>query len=414
MTALLECLTGFVVISLLAPLFAHGGTLPAQSADSERFSAAVNLVEKHSKLIVLQSPDGQAAIAVWPAMQGRVLTSTAEGLDGYGFGWINKELIASGKVQLHIQAVGGEDRFWLGPEGGQFSLYFAKGVPFDLEHWYTPPLIDTEAFDVVSQTRTSVRLSRSSTLTNYSGTSFDLRIDREVRLLSQADVWKDLKLGQQPGVKVVGYESENTLTNTSSRRWKKSSGLLSIWILGQFQSAPQSAIILPIRKGNTSELGIPVNADYFGTVPPDRIRIGEDHVLFRADANYRSKLGLSPQRALGVMGSYDAQNHVLTIVQYTIVPGEQDYVNSAWKMQEEPFRGDVANCYNDGPPAPGKPQLGRFYELESSSPARELNPGESVKHVHRTIHLVGSSETLDRVAKSVLGVTLNDVNELMK
>jgi hypothetical protein len=26
----------------------------------------------------------------------------------------------------HINVFGGEDRFWLGPEGGQFSIFFAK------------------------------------------------------------------------------------------------------------------------------------------------------------------------------------------------------------------------------------------------------------------------------------------------
>jgi len=33
------------------------------------------------------------------------------------YGWINRELVASGKRQKHINAFGGEDRFWLaGPE----------------------------------------------------------------------------------------------------------------------------------------------------------------------------------------------------------------------------------------------------------------------------------------------------------
>ena len=31
-----------------------------------------------------------------------------------------------------MNVFGGEDRFWLGPEGGQFALYFKAGDPFDL------------------------------------------------------------------------------------------------------------------------------------------------------------------------------------------------------------------------------------------------------------------------------------------
>jgi hypothetical protein len=85
------------------------------------------------------------------------------------------------------------------------------------------------------------------------------------------------------------------------------------------------------------------------------------------------------------------------------------YVNSAWNIQENPFNGDVANCYNDGPLAPGKPGLGYFYEMESSSPALVLASHESVQHVHRTIHIVGSVKDLDGIARAVLGVPLKEI-----
>src|SRR5207245_2700586 len=79
---------------------------------------------------------------------------------------------------------GGEDRFWMGPEGGQFSIFFSKDVPFELEHWFTPAALDTEPFDLIAKTRDHVRFGRSLQLTNYSGTKFNVRVDREVRLLS--------------------------------------------------------------------------------------------------------------------------------------------------------------------------------------------------------------------------------------
>ena len=58
------------------------------------------------------------------------MTSTARGLKGRSYGWINHDLIASKEIQKQMNAYGGEDRFWLGPEGGQFSLFFKKGDPF--------------------------------------------------------------------------------------------------------------------------------------------------------------------------------------------------------------------------------------------------------------------------------------------
>jgi hypothetical protein len=385
-----------------------GAVPPPQPVESS-FGEVVRFVEQYSKLIVLTDAASGAAIAVWPALQGRVLTSTAAGPEGLGFGWINRELIASGEVREHINAAGGEDRFWIGPEGGQFSIFFAPEAPFDLDHWYTPAAIDTEPFDVVGRSETSVAFSRTFALTNYSVTQFDVRIDREVRLLTHEQVGRNLGIEPVSGVKLVGYESENKLTNVSAENWSEGRGLLSIWILGQFQSTEKTAIVLPIHAGSEASLGIPVTADYFGTIPEGRLFVGENAVFLKADARYRGKLGLSLKRAKGVLGSFDGCNGVLTIVQYTQPTDCARYVNSAWKMQDDPYSGDVANCYNDGPPAPGKAQLGEFYELESSSPARELKAGESVEHSHRTLHFVGTSQQLDAISRKVLGVGLEEL-----
>ena len=74
-----------------------------------------------------------------------------------------------------------------------------------------------------------------------------------------------------------------------------------------------------------------------------------------------------------------------------------------WEIQDQPYAGDVVNSYNDGPPAPGVPPLGGFYELESSSPALALAPGESHTHRHRTLHLTGTPAALDALAQAALG-----------
>ncbi len=105
------------------------------------------------------------------------MTSTANGAVGDSYGWINRELISSGKTVEHINAFGGEDRFWIGPEGGQFSVFFAKGVPFDLEHWFTPAPVDTEPFGMVSQDGRRMVLCKDMQLKNYSGSKFNLRVD---------------------------------------------------------------------------------------------------------------------------------------------------------------------------------------------------------------------------------------------
>ena len=46
-----------------------------------------------------------------------------------------------------MNVFGGEDRFWLGPEGGQYALYFKPGDPFDLDHWQVPDAFDWDKWD---------------------------------------------------------------------------------------------------------------------------------------------------------------------------------------------------------------------------------------------------------------------------
>ena len=62
------------------------------------------------------------------------------------------------KVSSQFNPVGGEERFWLGPEGGPFSLYFKEGQEQVYDNWIVPPVLDTEAFDIKSQDNSSIRL----------------------------------------------------------------------------------------------------------------------------------------------------------------------------------------------------------------------------------------------------------------
>jgi len=308
-----------------------------------------------------------------------------------------------------MNAFGGEDRFWLGPEGGQYSIFFRKGDPFDLEHWQTPPLIDSEPWPVAEQGPRHVMFRIESRLVNYSGTRFELRVDRTIRLLERQAAAGMLGVSLPAGLKLVAFESENVLANTGTAAWTKPGGLLSIWILGMFQPSPRTTVVVPYREGPESERGPIVNDAYFGKVPADRLLAKDGRLFFRGDGERRSKIGLSPERATGILGSYDATRRLLTIVSYTQPAGASDYVNSMWEIQKQPYRGDVVNSYNDGPPAPGAKPLGPFYELETSSPAAPLRPGEKLTHVHRTFHFQGERALLDTLARKLLGASLEEI-----
>ena len=373
------------------------------------FGQDAQFLASHADTVELTSSDGAARIVVVPGWQGRVMTSTAEGPGGNGFGWINYDLVASGEVQPHINAVGGEDRFWLGPEGGQFAIFFAPGDPFDLEHWQTPAVIDTDAYEVASRDASALSMHRAASLTNYSGTSFELTIDRTVRLLDRATAGELLGVDVPDVVRAVAFESENTITNVGQSPWTRDAGLLSIWILGMFKHSPATTIVVPFRAGPVTELGPVVNDAYFGKVPADRLRVNGNVIYFKGDGQYRSKIGLSPLRAAAVAGSYDGRLGALTVVQYTQPEGATDYVNSMWEIQDEPYGGDVVNSYNDGPPEPGASPLGPFYELETSSPAAALAPGAAITHRHRTFHLAGDHDALDPIARRIFGVGIDQI-----
>jgi hypothetical protein len=385
-------------------------TTPLAAAE-RTFDGDVAFLRKRVEVVLLQDAAG-ARVAVVPAWQGRVMTSATAG-DATGYGWINADLVASGKLLPHINAFGGEDRLWLGPEGGQFSIFFAKGRPFDLEHWQTPPLIDTEAWAVTAKDATTVELRHRGRLENYSGTTLDVAIERTVRLLSREDAAARLGGALPAGVKVVAFASENTLENAGRAPWTRQSGALSLWILGMFQPGPQTTIVVPYRPGPAAQLGPVVNDTYFGKVPADRLVDRDGVLFFSGDGRYRSKIGVAPKRVKPVAGSYDAARRVLTIVQFDRPEGAGEYVNSMWEIQKEPFAGDVVNSYNDGPPSPGAKPMGPFYELETSSPAAFLAPGARLTHVHRTMHLEGAEGDLDAIARRVLGVPLAAVKQAL-
>ena len=377
------------------------------------FKDDIAFLKQHTQPVVLSSVDGRAKVAVNPDLQGRVMTSTAGGDEGLSFGWINRGLLASKENNIHMNAFGGEDRFWLGPEGGQFSIFFKKDAPFNLDNWFTPPPINEGVYDIARERPDGITFKKEMRLVNFSGTEFDLRVIREVRLLD-GDKLEALGIALPNNVAVVAYQSDNMIMNIGQNAWTKETGLLSVWILGMFNPSPETTVVVPFKPGAETELGPIVNDAYFGKVPADRLVVKDGVLFFSGDGKYRSKIGISPKRAKPYLGSYDAANKILTIVYFTLPEGAEDYVNSMWEIQKNPFGGDTANSYNDGPATPGAKPLGPFYELESSSPAAALEPRATLNHIHTTMHFQGKEKALDQIARKVLGVGIAEIKSALK
>jgi hypothetical protein len=337
------------------------------------------------------------------------MTSSSDGYQGRSYGWINHELISSGEVLPQFNPVGGEERFWLGPEGGQYSLFFEPGSSFDFENWSTPACIDTVPFDVYLATDSIAVFLKSMEVKNYSNFEFRFDLTRKVHLLGKPLIEKTLGISVPDSVKFVGYESTNMVKNTSRETWTKENGLISIWLLGMYNPSPSVTMIIPYKTGVKSDYI--VKSDYFGKISDDRLKITDGIIYFKGDGKQRGKLGVPPQRALPVIGSYDSENQVLTLVKSDVPEGATDYVNSAWEHQKFPYKGDAINAYNDGPLEDGG-QLGPFYELETSSPALALEPDSTGQYIQSTYHFEGTEEQLNTICEQVFNVSLQKVKNV--
>ena len=400
---------------LLACLLIINSGCQNNSKTMERtFRDDVAFLQKYTDAMVLKEPGGKGQIIVVPQYQARIMTSSLAGEDGAGFGWINYDHIASGIVDARFNAYGGEDRFWLGPEGGQFSLYHKMGGPFDLGNWFVPKQIDTQPFNVEESSGQHVRMSSDFYISNYSESKFKVHIDRTVRIFTVAEISKNLGVKNFDNCELVGFESVNVMTNTDSKDWDKSSGLISIWVLGMFNPGDNVVITLPYYQGGIGSLGEVVNTDYFGEIPSERIRSSQGIVYFSGDGKFRSKIGLSWMRAKKTFGSYDPDRKVLTLIKFNKPEEEAEYIKAKWEIMDDPYNGDVVNSYNDGSPGPGQEPLGPFYELETSSPVKELKPGEQIEHIHQTYHIKGKENELSHITEKLFNVTIQEIQDAFK
>lgn len=399
--------------ALIAISLATGAAIAAPTYQED-----VAFLRKHTPIIELSS--GSASVAIAPAYQGRVMTSTASVAYGPGFGWINPEVIATGikpeaeraDLAKHIHVFGGEERLWFGPEGGPFALFFPPKVPQTFANWKTPAAIDTEAFEVVGQpTPTSATFAKSIQLPNRAGTNFSMEIQRTVSLTPQD------ALMQLSGVSAVSYTTANSVKNTGDKPWTRETGAPSIWLLGMFKPTPETTIVIPFVDGDDDKLGPRANTEYFGKIPDNRIKYIDSAIFFKGDGTERGKLGITPKRSKGIAGSWQKDSGTLTLVRIepsdSTTSSQWPYVDSQWKEDVDPFGGDVINSYNDGPPEPGAKPLGPFYELETSSPALFLKPGETHTHTQTTVHLTGPRASLDAIARHNLGVGLDAIEKAL-
>ena len=337
------------------------------------------------------------------------MTSTASGPDGASYGYIHRPVIEEGKRQPHMTVVGGEDRFWLGPEGGPYALYFAPGTAFDTEHWQVPDAIDWGGWPVAKQTAGEVSFSRPMSLTNYAG--FEVRPPRRSHGAAADPRGCDAASGSRPWRR-RRRRLRVRQCHHQHRHCRMEPELGSCVHLDSRHAASRAADHggravsprVPSRRSDRSSTTRILARSHLTACAWGRRRcssVATARAAARSGWQGRAS-ATSPELRPGPSSADSRAVHAARRPEWL-----RELDVGACRI--DPYRGDVINSYNDGPLGPGQPPLGPFYEIESSSPAAALAPGSSMRHVHRTVHLQGSGAALDAMSKAVLGVSLDDI-----
>ena len=246
------------------------------------FGYDLHFLQQHDSVIILKDESGNSQIIVSPKYQAKVFTSTVNGNDGASIGWVNYKAFGD-SLDAHMNAYGGENRFWLGPEGGKFSLFFKPGAEMIFKNWKTPAAFDSESWDVASKNDHSVIMHKNMNLKNYSGTDLNISVDRTVKILQPSAISSTLGLNIDTSVKVVGYETDNVITNSGKNDWTEASGMPCIWILDMFKPSPATVIVVPFKNAAGQSFSKVATTNYFGEIPADRLKHTDDVLYFKAD-----------------------------------------------------------------------------------------------------------------------------------
>lgn len=365
------------------------------------------LSAKDNQLAVLKSADGQAQVIVSPAYQAKVFTSTAAGEEGQSLGYLNYKALDQTGFSEHMNGYGGENRLWIGPEGGRYSVFFQPGTEQVYANWYTPAPVDTEPWGVKEADTKSVAMAKEMEVANYMGSKLRLGIDRRVQLLESAEALS--MLGGIPGaeVKMVAYTTENRLTNLNDFAWTRETGTVCLWVMDMFNTSPQALTVVPYHMGSEAYLGRIVTSEYFGEIPANRLQVKDGLIFLKTDGRFRSKIGLNALRTKGISGNYDPVSGRLTVSTFD-VNKQAAYLNQEWDTTKDPAVGDIFNGYNDGPLEDGS-IMGPFLELESASPGAFIYPGESLTHHHQVFHFTGEAAALTAITEVLFGISVDEL-----
>ena len=370
----------------------------SSNQDIVKFEEDYNQLKEFDDVIFLRK--GNSMLAVAGSWQGRVLTSSTNGMAGNSCGWYNRELLKNGNPVGKLARLGGEGRFWFGPEIGKYSIFFDPGAEQVAENIQISQALDSVRFRVTTKTDHELQCEGEMKIRNANGYIFNVEISRRIKLKCKDKIELELGINYDKNISAAAFSAETTMKNIGEEAWTKENGLLSIWEISCIPPSENAVVVIPIWQ-NTDSITV-----YFTPVDSTRLKIADKVVYYKGDAAYMNKIGLQPELCVGMFGSYSPERHLLTIVKYNFDNAPM-YANCLWG-HKDPYKGDVINVFN----GEVNDSLGRnwpFYEMESLSEVKELGVGEEIHHQHSVYHFEGDELGLDKIARKLLGVSLNDI-----
>lgn len=340
-------------------------------------------------------------VLVCPSLAGRVMGTSYTNDQGEFGGFINTKAFKE-DMKDSWDNWGGEERYWLCPEGGQFGLMF-QGKENSFDNYTVQAGINNSKYTVVdiSDLGNSLSMKCQFDLHNATGTRFQVESLRRITALDACPYLT----GMIAEINFVGFQSESTITNVGANAWSKQTGALAHWHLGQFLPGERVIVIIPFNQGIFSDP--PIREDYFvqfclnGKMPANRYWLKNGFALFKADGKCRTKIGQNRSRATGLLASYNLDSDEIIMMDYDYYPG-LEYASSYWYEQPEPYNGDCISFSAEGPISPKEPN-GRCYELEAMSPAMFLSPGQSFTFRTRVFHIRGPRLLIAGICHQHLG-----------
>lgn len=356
---------------------------------------------------------GDSTIAVSPALQARVMTSSFDGSKGPSLGWINRVQLAFKKADFQKIQLGGEDRFWVGPQGGDFSIFFTGGALINESNWKIPAFLASEPWNLVGRNAYRAKFEKLAEFENNKGTKFKIKAEREISVLNRKHVGDVLGIQIPESVDMVAFQSFNKLTNLGDKRWTPEGGLLNISTQSCFNANRKTYTFIPYRAGEPAKFGDIVRDNFFDVVASqndgNRLVIDPSFIKYKTDGRGLGSIGISPLRSEGIALSYDEVNSILTVIIYIKPADMRSYLPASWRRASDQFDGDAITIFNNGATGGSNAPADAYYEISTYSPALSLEAGKSQFHLQRTFHFHGSEYDLGLISYKLAGISIGQL-----